>query len=171
MEQEKAAVRLVLERFPVLEGHVRVQREKRVVMDYLVRRDFEKVFSFLTSSAGFDRLLTLFGTDDGNWLGITYALVNGDEVVFLARQRVPKTRPVIRSVCERFPQAKWQEMELRSLLGLEVEGLSADGNYPLPDDWPKDSYPLRKSWDMWRFNKRTLTYNKPASAGEKEAGR
>ena len=42
MDQEKAVVQIILERFPVLEGHVRVQREKRVVMDYLVRRDFEK---------------------------------------------------------------------------------------------------------------------------------
>ena len=66
MDQEKAVVQIILERFPVLEGHVRVQREKRVVMDYLVRRDFEKVFPFLTASAGFDRLLTLFGTDDGD---------------------------------------------------------------------------------------------------------
>ena len=172
MEQEKAAVRRVLERFPVLEGHVRVQGEKRVVMDYLVRRDFEKVITFLTSDAGFDRLLTLFGTDDGDRLGVTYALVNRDEVVLLARQRVPKSRPVIRSVSKRFPQAVWQEMELRSLLGLEVEGLETDGNYPLPDDWPEDSYPLRKSWDLWRFNKRTLVYNRPAAAaGEKEAGR
>ncbi len=172
MDQEKAVVQIILERFPVLEGHVRVQREKRVVMDYLVRRDFEKVFPFLTASAGFDRLLTLFGTDDGDWLGLTYALVNQDEVVLLVRQRVPKARPFIRSVCGRFPQALWQEQELRNLLGLEIEDLP-EGGYPLPDGWPEQSHPLRKDWEVRRFNKSTLTYNQPRTSfgGQKEDGR
>lgn len=171
MEQEKAVVQRILERFPVLEGHVRVQREKRVVMDHLVRRDFEKVFPFLTTSAGFDRLLTLFGTDDGDWLGLTYALANEDEVVLLARQRVPKSRPIIRSVGQRFPQAVRQEQELRALLGLEVEDLSQGGD-PLPGDWPQGSYPLRKAWDPRRFNKSAMIYDQPTRPAfeETEAG-
>ena len=172
MIQEKEVVRRILERFPVLEGRVRVQREKRVLIDSLVRRDFEKVFPFLTGPAGFDRLITLFGTDDGEWLSVTYALANAEEVVLLARQRVPRVRPLIRSVSDRFPQALWQEQELKSLFGLQVEGLPAEGG-PLPGEWPKNCYPLRKNWEVRRFNKSTLTYNQsPAErAGEKEAGR
>lgn len=169
---EKEVVRRILERFPVLEGRVHIQRDRRVVMDPLVRRDFEKVFPFLTGGAGFDRLLTLFGSDEKDWLVITYALVNSDEVVLLLRQRAPKTRPAVRSVSSRFPQAVWQEQELSILLGVAVEELPEGESYPLPQDWPKDSHPLRKEWDPRRFNKSALTYNRiPAGdAGEKEAG-
>ncbi|MBR2783630.1 MAG: NADH-quinone oxidoreductase subunit C [Firmicutes bacterium] len=171
MSVEKEVVNRILERFPVLEGHVRITGRQRVRLDALVRRDFDKVFPFLTEAAGFNRLLTLFGTDDGDWLGVTYALVNADEVVLLARERVLKSRPVVRSVCERFPQARWQERELQSLFGLQVEGLPA-GSGPLPADWPAGSYPLRKDWDVRRFNKSTMTYVEAptAAAGKKEAG-
>ncbi|MBR5429199.1 MAG: NADH-quinone oxidoreductase subunit C [Firmicutes bacterium] len=173
MTHEKEVVSRILERFPVLEGHVRVEGRQRVRLDSLVRRDFDKVFPFLTGPAGFDRLLTLFGTDDGDWLSVTYALVNADEVVLLARERVLRTRPSVRSVCSRFPQAVWQERELESLLGLQVEGLPEGESCPLPAEWPAGSFPLRKDWDVRLFNKSTMTYiyTPAASAGKKEAGR
>ena len=32
------------------------------------------------------------------------------------------------------------------LLGIKVNGLAEGQRYPLPEDWPKGDYPLRKDW-------------------------
>jgi len=32
------------------------------------------------------------------------------------------------------------------LFGAKVEGLPEGPRYPLPDDWPKNQFPLRKDW-------------------------
>jgi membrane-bound hydrogenase subunit beta len=32
------------------------------------------------------------------------------------------------------------------LLGAQVEGLPQSSRYPLPDNWPKGQFPLRKDW-------------------------
>jgi Ni,Fe-hydrogenase III component G len=32
------------------------------------------------------------------------------------------------------------------LLGIKVNGLASGHRYPLPDNWPKGEYPLRKDW-------------------------
>ena len=118
MENEQKIVDQLLERFPVLEGYIHIQRRQRIFMDFLQRRDFEKVFEFLTSEGGFDTFHLVIGTDEGEKLGFIYVLSNADHVILLVKQIVSKARPNIKSVCARFPNALWHERELVDLLAL-----------------------------------------------------
>lgn len=172
LNAEKNVVKLILERFPVLEGHVRIRRRGRIAVDPLVHRDFEKVFAFVSQGGGFNRFLMLSGTDDGDWLGVTYFLSNADEVVLMLRQRALKASPQIRSICRCFPNALWQERELADLLGFQVEELPPGPRYPLPADWPAGNYPLRKDWNPQCFNRDSMTYepNQATAGASKEGG-
>lgn len=170
LEKEQQVAELILERFPVLEGRVHVQRRQRVILDPLVRRDFEKVFNFLTSEGGFNTFHLVIGVDDGDDLGFIYTLSNDDKVILLLKQKAPKARPQIKSVCSRFPNALWHERELVDLFGAVVEELPPGPTYPLPDGWPEGNYPLRKEWKVEYFDRVNMTYNPPAPAEAEAAG-
>lgn len=171
MGAEEKVVAKILERFPVLEGHVAILRRQRVATDYLVRRDFEKVLDFLTQDGGFNTFHLVIGVDNGDNLGFIYVLSNEDHVMLLVKEKAPKANPCIGSVCSIFPNALWHERELVDLFGAVVENLPPGPSYPLPDRWPKGSYPLRKEWNPDYFDKKTMTYNPPAAAAAaKEEG-
>ena len=169
MDAEQKVVDAILERFPVLEGRVKIQRRQRVIIDPLVRRDFEKLFAFLTTKAGFITLHLVIGTDEGPDLGFIYVISNEDKVILQVKQKAPKDKPRIQSVCSVFPNALWHERELVDLFGAEVEGLPPGPTYPLPDGWPEGNYPMRKEWKTEYFDKNTMTYNPPPEKQEETA--
>lgn len=160
---EQNAVDCVLERFPVLIGHIQIQRKGRILFAPLEKEIFDELFDYMVFDAGFSNFHMVMGVDNGENLGVIYALSNADHVIALIKEAVPKSAPVIRSVCEVFPNALWHERELVDLFGLVVEGLPAGPSYPLPDQWPAGNYPMRKDWNPAYFNKDTMTYEPPQS--------
>ncbi|MDO4732696.1 MAG: NADH-quinone oxidoreductase subunit C [Bacillota bacterium] len=166
MNAEEKIVAKILERFPVLEGHVSIQRNQRVVVDYLVRRDFEKVLDFLAQSAGFTTFHLVIGVDNGDNLGFIYVLSNEENVLIFVKQKAPKARPNIKSICSIFPNALWHERELVDLFGAVVEELPPGPRYPLPDLWPAGNYPMRKEWNPAYLDKKTMTYRPPTAPAE-----
>ena len=162
-EKEEQVVASILERYPYLSDHLHISRRQRIYADPLPRREFEEVFDYLTSEGGFYTLKLIIGVDDGDDLGILYPLTNGDKILLLMKQRVPKANPVIRSVYSRFPSILWYEREIVDLFGVIVEELPPGPTYPLPDGWPAGNYPLRKEWKVEYFDKKTMTYNPPQS--------
>ena len=91
MGAEERVVARILERFPVLEGRVFIQKQQRVVVDYLVRRDFEKVLDFLAHDAGFTTFHLVIGVDNGDALGFIYVLSNEENVMLLLKEKAPKS--------------------------------------------------------------------------------
>lgn len=171
MGAEEQVVSRILERFPVLEGHVTIERRQRVSTEYLVRSDFEKVLRFLATDGGFHTFHLVIGVDNGDYLGFIYVLSNEDNVVLSVKEKAPKSNPRIRSTCDIFPNALWHERELVDLFGAVVENLPPGPSYPLPDRWPAGSYPMRKEWNPAYFDKKTMTYNPPApKAADQEEG-
>ena len=78
MELEEKVVKTIVERFPSLEEHIKVQRRQRIIIDSLVRKNFEQVFAFLTQEAGFTTFHLIIGVDDGDDLGFVYILSNAE---------------------------------------------------------------------------------------------
>lgn len=132
-------------RFPALAGKVAAPRARRAFAEAPAEA-FGEVLAFAVAELGFDRLCALTGLDDRTALAALYSLGRADGTVLSIRIQVPRDRPVLRSVTDRFPGAANYERELVDLLGFEVEGLPPGKRYPLPDDWPVDQKPLRKDW-------------------------
>jgi len=142
---EKKIQASLITKFDYLHDKVRVQRDRRVFTD-VPYEHFNSVLDFCMNSLGFVFLCTISGLDDGSVLSFIYHLTRQDGIVLSLKISVPKEKAVIRSVIDRFRGAEIYERELMDLLGVKVEGLPEGKRYPLPDDWPKDQYPLRKDW-------------------------
>lgn len=132
-------------RFPALAGRITAPRGRRVFAE-VPAEAFREVLDFACAELGFDQLITITGLDAKESLAALYSLSRADGTVLSLRLTVPRDRPVIRSVTDRFPGGENYERELSDLLGFEVEGLPPGRRYPLPDDWPLDQKPLRKDW-------------------------
>ncbi|MDD4182260.1 MAG: NADH-quinone oxidoreductase subunit C [Candidatus Omnitrophica bacterium] len=57
-----------------------------------------------------------------------------------------KTNPEIDSLVDLFKASDWVEREIHELLGVNFKGHPNLKHLLLDDDWPKDSYPLRKDY-------------------------
>lgn len=163
---EERAIETLLVRFPFLQNKLVSPRRGRIVSPSLGREHFNDFFNFAAREAGFTEFHLVIGVDDGDDLGFIYLLSNPDKVMLLLKLSVPKSEPVIASVCSIFPNALWHERELVDLFGAVVEDLPPGPSYPLPDNWPEGNYPLRKEWKVEYFDQATMTYNPPT--GEKE---
>jgi membrane-bound hydrogenase subunit beta len=131
--------------FPFLEGKVRVQRERRILVEVELER-FREVFDRAADGLGFSILCIVTGLDEGEGIGLIYHLADESGAVLGLHTRVPKSAPAFDTVTDRFPSAHIYEREIVDLLGAEVRGLPPGNRYPLTDDWPEGQYPLRKDW-------------------------
>jgi len=145
MEVENKIKQELEEKFRFLEGAVTVKRKNRVFIDLALDK-FEEVFSYAIKEMGFTGLCTISGMDLGDALSVIYHLKREGKIILNLRVSLNKEAPGINSVTALFPGADIYERELVDLLGIEVRGLPKGQRYPLPDNWPKGSYPLRKDW-------------------------
>lgn len=164
MAAENEIIARFTERFPQLTEHMRSPREKRIFTDPLTREAFGPIIRFARDEVGFTRMHHVVGTDDGDCLGFLYILSDADGIMLTLHESAPKSDPVIEAMTPLFPSLEWHERELVDLFGAVVRGLPDGPRYPLPDGWPDGNYPMRKEWDPKRFNKDTMTYEKPDEA-------
>lgn len=132
-------------KFTYLKDRVRVQRDRRIFVevDY---NNFIEVFEYAIDSLNFTFLCTITGLDEGDRISFIYHLATQNGIILNIKTAVAKDKPVIKSIIGYFRGAEIYERELEDLLGVKVEGLPEGKRYPLPDDWPKGQYPLRKDW-------------------------
>lgn len=135
----------LLTQFSFLQDKVRVQRARRIFAT-VDAANFEAVFVFAMRELGFTILCTITGVDNGSTLGFIYHMARTDGIALNIQTDVPKDNPVINTMTRYFSCAEIYEREVIDLLGARVEGLSDGIRYPLPDNWPKGEYPLRKDW-------------------------
>jgi membrane-bound hydrogenase subunit beta len=132
-------------KFPFIAETIQIRRERRVFAEASADR-FMEVFGHAAAAMGFAHLCTITGLDEGENLAFVYHLARPDGTILNLKTRVPRTKPVIKTISGIFPGGAIYERELADLLGAEVEGLPPGKRYPLPDNWPAGQYPLRKDW-------------------------
>jgi Ni,Fe-hydrogenase III component G len=142
---EEDILKCLVAQFPFLQDRIRVHRKRRIFAS-IDAQSFEKVFEFAMRSLDFTILCTITGLDNGATLGLIYHMARIDGITLNIQTEVPKENPVIQTMTKYFPCAEIYERELIDLLGAKVEGLGEGIRYPLPDNWPKGEYPLRKDW-------------------------
>lgn len=140
-------IKELIKKFSYLESAISTPRVRRISL--LVSQDkFFEVFDFLVKDLQFTHLCAITGLDEGQFLSFIYHITTENGIVINLKTQVPKENPVIKTVMPYFPCAEVYERELIDLLGAVVDSLPPGNRYPLPDDWPRDEFPLRKDWKL-----------------------
>jgi Ni,Fe-hydrogenase III component G len=113
--------------------------------------DLEQLGASADRAAGAGlRLASLFATDDGPSEGLSvHQLWASTEPPGFVRlwARVPRGAPRFPSISARHPVANWFEREVMDYFGLSPEGHPNHNRVALHDDWPEDTWVLRKDFD------------------------
>ena len=87
---------------------------------------------------------TITGVDLGKEIELNYHMVCEGTVTL--KNRVPKEKPVTKTITDILPGANLYEREVFDLLGVIFEGHPNLERLLLPDVWPQGNYPLRRDW-------------------------
>jgi Ni,Fe-hydrogenase III component G len=146
LDNEKKVLNALAERFPAIDLSTAVAKPRRIYLG--VEADlFMDALSFLANDLNYDHLCTITGLDTGENFEFLYHIAGPDGIVFTLKYKTARGDGVhIPSVLPIFHGATFYERELEGLLGVTVDGLPEGRQYPLPDNWPKGEYPMRKDW-------------------------
>lgn len=145
LREEEAIKAELVKRFGFLGDAVTITRARRIFAEVPLEH-FREVFDAAANQMDFEMLYAITGLDDGDAFAALYHLGREGRVALNLRVRIPRDRPVLQTISDRFPAADIYERELSDLFGIKVEGLPPGNRYPLPDEWPAGEYPLRKEW-------------------------
>ena len=101
-----------------------------------VEGQWEKTKEDSTTSSTYEREGTL---------ELLYHFSEGAAVTTL-RVTVPYSKAIVPSVCGIIPSASLYEMEIIEMFGVKIKNTPSEEHLLLPDGWPEDTYPLRKSF-------------------------
>lgn len=145
MNEEEKIKQALEEKFAYLKDAVLIKRKGRISVE-LPLKAFDEVFDYALHSLRFQALAAITGMDTGDAFAVIYHLSREGTIVLNLRVGLDREHPAVKTVTSYFPGADVYERELVDLLGIDVKGLAAGDRYPLPDNWPKGQFPLRKSW-------------------------
>jgi NADH-quinone oxidoreductase subunit C len=111
-----------------------------------------KAVEWMKTEWGLTHLSTITGTDLRGELAVIYHFEVKAVSVSLHIQ-VPTSHPEVDSITPLIPGAVLYEREVHDLLGVKFKGHPNLARLILPEDWPKDVYPLRKDWESPRLDK------------------
>ena len=144
-EREQSVLSRLAERLSLDVGQA-VVKTRRIFLS-VPEEAFMNALRFLRQELGFDHLITITGLDSGENFEFLYHIAEPGGIVMTLKIKTRREDPVvIQTVLPVYPGATFYERELEGLLGVTVEGLPEGRQYPLPDNWPKGQYPMRKDW-------------------------
>jgi len=108
------------------------------------QRDALEVLLEADENAG---LSALTGVDLGKTIELMYH-IRTRKIIVTIRTEVPKEDAKIKSVTDLIPGANFHEREVADLFGVKFEGHPNLKRLVLPDDWPKNLFPLRKDAEV-----------------------
>jgi NADH-quinone oxidoreductase subunit C len=102
---------------------------------------------------GFDRLGMVTAVDRNDEFELVYRLQSRDlRAGMFLKTSVPRSAPIVPSMCDLWPAANWQEREVYDLFGIVFEGHPDLRRILLPEDWT--GHPLRKDYTDERIIRR-----------------
>ncbi len=119
----------------------------------LTREDLLSAITAL-NQARWGYLVAITGLDLGAAAGELEVLYHFclDAAVLTLRVRISRTQAEVPSICGLIPAATFFERELSEMFGITI----LDSNYPehlfLPEDWPAETFPLRKDFQAAAAN-------------------
>jgi len=125
----------------ILEFRVPKPRKAYVLLKPERHRD---AISLLLKQVENAELSTITGTDLGNEIELNYHMACGGTITI--KSRVPREKPVIRTITDILPGANLYEREVFDLLGVVFDGHPNLQRLMLPENWPQGDYPLRRDW-------------------------
>ena len=126
-----------------------IQRERRIWLEVKKEKAVE-IMAYMKNKLDFNHISAISGMDMGDNLGAIYHLVQTGIVANIVVE-TPLSNPRLDTITEVFMGAEYYERELEDMYGIKINGLPNGRRYPLPEDFPKDQYPLRKNWDQKKF--------------------
>lgn len=96
------------------------------------------------------RFNTASGVDSRAHMEILYHFTVEDiNLLISIRVKLDRSKPEIDSLAPSFEAANWVEREMHELLGIDFRGHPDLRRLLLPDQWPKEVYPLRRDYEEW----------------------
>jgi len=101
----------------------------------------EARWGYLSAISGLD-----LGGEEQAELEVLYHFCAGSDVLTV-RIPLPYENPVVESITGLIPAAIYYERELMEMFGVDVRNAPNKDRLFLPDNWPDDAYPLRRSFE------------------------
>ena len=151
----------LLGKYPDLKETSRIAGERRIFVTIGLDHFMDAV-RFIHGELRFDHLCAVTGLDEGDNLAAMYHFGRFDHNGTLLNLKVvmPKNDHKLPTITSMYFECEYYERELQDLFGVNVVGLPEGGRYPLPDNWPKGQFPLRKEWNT------DMLKDKNAKSGE-----
>jgi formate hydrogenlyase subunit 5 len=122
---------------------VRLPKPRRAYILLKPERHRDAV-SLLLKNVEATELSTITGVDLGKEIELNYHMACDGAVTL--KNRVPREKPVTKTITDILPGANLYEREVFDLLGVVFKGHPNLERLLLPDVWPQGNYPLRRDW-------------------------
>ena len=126
---------------------------ERSIMLRVKAEALRKAVDWMKQEWGLYHVSTVTGMDLVGELAVIYHF-EVKEVLVSLKVTVPTSHAEMDSITPLIPGATLYEREVHDLIGVKFKGHPNLKRLILPEDWPKDVYPLRKDYESPRLDKK-----------------
>ena len=126
--------------------NVKVPRKRRIFV-WIRREAFKDAIRHL-KDMGFTHISTITAVDLKESFEVIYHFAYKGSIELSLRFNIPKENPRIPTITDVIPGAILYEREVHDLFGIDFIGHPDLIPLILPENWPRDIYPLRKEYSL-----------------------
>lgn len=124
-----------------------VHKQHHRIFIQVIPEHLRDVIQYMQETHDMWQFSTLSGRDLGDDLQAIYHFFLTELKFCISfRVNVPRSKPEYPSITDLVPAAEFVENEIRELFGIIPVGHPNVRRVELPENWPKEEYPMRKDW-------------------------
>lgn len=124
-----------------------VHKQPRRIFIQIIPERLREVIKYMQKTHDMWQFSTLSGRDLGDELqAIYHFFLTYEKIGISFRVNVPRLKPEYPSITDLVPAAEFVENEIRELFGIIPVDHPKVRRVELPENWPKDEFPMRKDW-------------------------